>query len=277
MNLRNIGAKRLSLIMSSWSWATIWRLFLYTIIPYGIFSQYLSWAKVASCSMTPTILTHDATVLVKYNIRVYDIINSSIGGIPIIGNILQSNFFHKFSPLVHKYKILSQNIITFKKIEIGDIVVFQTPGDESAYTKRIIAGPGDTVQQYYGYYFVNGKQLKYTYKGQIKTSENNLPIVGDMWEETSCDGRKTYNILMTRPVGSYKDISDVFIVPEDSYFVSGDNRHNSDDGRSMLSFIHKDHIDYRVILNVFSNAKLTTLDLYEWVKSIRKEYCLKVL
>lgn len=281
MSIRDLSRKRIpfkklssNIIIRWFGYLVDW---LYAIlIPYSIFSLCISWSKVASCSMTPTILTHDIGVVCKYKIKVYDIMSIGTEFLPIIGEMIKSNFFHKFSPLVKKYSWLNLDVITFKNIEIGDIVIFQIPGDESAYTKRVIAGPGDKVQFYYGYYFINDKQLEYTYKGIIETRENNQKITGDMWEEVSTNGKR-YNILMSSPMGSHRDISEVFYVPENSYFVSGDNRYNSDDGRSMLSFIHKDQISHHVVFNIFSNANLTTLNLYEWIKSIRREYSLKVV
>jgi signal peptidase I len=44
--------------------------------------------------------------------------------------------------------------------KIGDVIVFRNPADESLdYVKRLVAGPGDTVQMIKGRLHINGKQL----------------------------------------------------------------------------------------------------------------------
>lgn len=91
----------------------------------------------------------------------------------------------------------------------GDIVVFKFPDDESQiYIKRIIGLPGETIEGKDGYVYLNGTLLEEDY-------------VKEQLEED---------------FGPYE-------VPEDSYFVMGDNRNESEDSRFWENtFLNKDKI-----------------------------------
>ncbi len=87
----------------------------------------------------------------------------------------------------------------FHEPKRGDIVVFYFPDDETQrYLKRIIGLPGDTVQIKDGKVYING---------------STTPLKEDYLKET--------------PVGDYGP----YTVPEDSYFMMGDNRNDSFDSR----------------------------------------------
>lgn len=97
----------------------------------------------------------------------------------------------------------------FKDPERGDIVVFPYPdGEEEDYIKRIIGLPGDTVEGKNGYVYINGEPLEETYVKEI----------------------------LDQDFGPYT-------VPEDHYFMMGDNRNESLDSRYWENkFVEKDKI-----------------------------------
>lgn len=89
----------------------------------------------------------------------------------------------------------------FSDPERGDIVLFSYPVDEKkTYIKRVIGLPGETVEIRNGEVFIDGSDTPLT--------ENYLH---EEWY--------------------YKNDGFYFVVPEDSYFMMGDNRNNSADGR----------------------------------------------
>ena len=87
------------------------------------------------------------------------------------------------------------------RIERSDIVIFYYPADQSkSFIKRVVGLPNDRVEIREGQLFINGDRVTEPYVD----SKNNQ------------SSRST------------KEIS----VPEDNYYVVGDNRDNSNDSRS---------------------------------------------
>lgn len=108
------------------------------------------------------------------------------------------------------------------KPQRGDIVAFHCPdGADTPYLKRILALPGETIQGSNGKILINGVELEEDY---IK-------------EACYVD------------FGPYK-------VPEDSYFMMGDNRNNSDDSRYWdKKFVKKKDIIAKGFLEYYPRVK----------------------
>jgi len=104
----------------------------------------------------------------------------------------------------------------FSEPDRFDIVIFRYPDNESLlYVKRVIGLPGETVTIRNGQVFINDSQT---------------PLRDDFINDT--------------PRGNYGP----FLVPEDSYFMLGDNRNNSEDSRAWADpFVHSDGILGRAI------------------------------
>jgi signal peptidase I len=94
--------------------------------------------------------------------------------------------------------LISKVTFYFRDPQIGEVIVFRPPDKEQPdYIKRVIAGPGDIVEVKEGVVYVNGTALDEPY---IKT-------------------QPYYSLAPTE-------------VPEDHYFVLGDNRNNSNDSHN---------------------------------------------
>ncbi len=116
------------------------------------------------------------------------------------------------------YVIASKLYYINNKPERGDIVIFKTPDDiEQLYLKRIIGIPGDKVEIKDSFVYINNEIIEEPYL-----------------KETMSGNWGPYN------------------VPENSYFVLGDNRNNSQDSRYWQNtFVQEDAILGKVLLKYF--------------------------
>jgi len=112
----------------------------------------------------------------------------------------------------------------------GDIIVFKYPQDEKRdFIKRIVAGPGETVQIRGSQVFVDGRPLREAY---VKRPDPPPPPGG----QTYC---------------GYAYGCEPTVVPASSYFVMGDNRDNSQDSR-YWGFVKRDKIKGKAFLIYWS-------------------------
>jgi signal peptidase I len=181
----------------------------------------------------------------------------------IIGDHLLVNKFI-FGP-GSRFPLLPQREITR-----GDIIVFKYPGNpnnplddqrpdntpfKTNYVKRVIGLPGDHIEVREKLVYVNGKPLP---EHQIisrdhddldSTSEfeNNKPL--DIIDSPARKPGETYDVYFSenRRLDSGFDK----VVPPNHYFVMGDNRNNSADGR-VWGFVPRDLIIGRAMFVYWS-------------------------
>ncbi len=150
--------------------------------------------RIPSGSMKPTLLVGDFILVNKYNYGLR---------MPISG----TKFFKIGDP------------------KQGDVIVFRLRKDRKILIKRIVALPGDHVLYRDKNLYINGREIdlrngKISYDGLITAFEHKEHF-----------NEKTHSIF-TYPDYPKRDYRyNNIIVPENTYFVLGDNRDNSQDSR----------------------------------------------
>ncbi len=157
---------------------------------------------------------------------------------------------NKCSDGLGEYIIVSKFIYFFKEPSRGDVIIFEKPNSTKgeSFIKRIIAIPGETVQLRNGKVYIQD-------------------LNGEEFELDESEYLSDINLNNTQPSYGLTE----FVVPEDSYFVMGDNRMRSLDSRAHFStrnpnsknsnstaFVPKDNIKGKAwfVIFPFSQARL---------------------
>jgi signal peptidase I len=111
----------------------------------------------------------------------------------------------------------------------GDIATFTSPKDGVRLIKRIVAVGGDTVSMQKGVLIVNGQAADYpeVVQGQVTLESGNHIAALRLVE---VQGQSRRSIQQFPDVQAVRDFSEITL-PNDSYFMMGDNRDNSLDSR----------------------------------------------
>ena len=150
--------------------------------------------RIPSASMTPTLLTGDFI------------------------------FVNKFAYGL-RLPVINTKIVELGEPQRGDVVVFRLPLDPRVnYVKRVVGLPGDVVEYHTANkrITINGEPISIEMAGPYK--EESGTELG--WEQL---GEHRHRVLLTRgaPLGP----GGKYMVPQGHYFVMGDHRDNSQDGR----------------------------------------------
>lgn len=194
--------------------------------------------------------------------------------------IAVANFPYGFSPLSIPYTPSSWAIRWLdKEPSQGDVIVIRIPHDQNRdYIKRLIGLPGDRIQMVNGVLHINGKSVQieegepYSYYDQKGKTDK-----GRIFYETLPNGAR-HKILKVFDWGSaLADNTQEFIVPEDHYFLMGDNRDRSQDSRfPNIGFIHKKNLIGRADLVWFSTNARSLFDVLNWISiDLLKERLMK--
>jgi len=153
-------------------------------------------------------------------VQAFKIPSGSMKPTLIIGDHLLVN---KFTYGI-KIPLIDRFIIQLDKPKRGDIVVFKYPKDESKdFIKRVIGIEGDVVEIQSDILYVNGEKIDTEYVSKYIDED----ISGAERYEESFGESKHY--ILDQYI-NYEDFGPV-TVPENSIFVMGDNRDNSQDSR----------------------------------------------
>jgi len=165
----------------------------------------------------------------------------------------------------------------FPKIpERGEVVVFKTPeNNRTDYIKRVIGLPGDKIEIKNGIIFINGSEiLRKKLNDFIDTDNYTSNKRVRMYNEYFFN--KEINILDLTDNGIV-DNTQLFNVPENHFFVMGDNRDNSQDSRfiNTVGFIPFHNLVGKAQFIFFSLENSRFLQIWKWPNSIRYERIFK--
>lgn len=161
----------------------------------------------------------------------------------MLPNLLIGDFI-----VVNKYAyglrlpVLNTKILDVGQPERGDVVVFRKPAapglqkDPQAgttFVKRLVGIPGDRVRYVNHQLYINGEAIPYTPigSGRYVGDAGNAGAAGELLFSEALPG-KTHSMLQTaRPLNELQLHSELSLGPGE-YFMLGDNRDNSADGRA---------------------------------------------
>ena len=117
--------------------------------------------------------------------------------------------------MVHDWTIGDRNAYRDEDPQRGDIMIFYLEEEQTSLVKRVIGLPGETVTFVGGHVYINGEPLD-----ESEYLDESV--------ETECE--------------------ETFVVPEDSYFMLGDNREISLDSRYWEEpYVSKEDIESKVL------------------------------
>lgn len=150
----------------------------------------------------------------------------------------------------------NERVFCLKRSQIhhGSVVIFDANGVDpqvavkTDYVKRVIGLPGDTVRSKNGNIYVNGKKINQSY---ISMSQRDA-------------GTGNWNLKSISVQNSWLKNNGATKVPKGEYFVLGDHRSVSNDGR-YWGFVPKNKIDGVVKVPSWAGTKTTRQNVNkEW-------------
>ena len=182
-------------------------------------------------------LTFRSCALEPFNIPSGSMIPSLLIGDYLFVNKVSYGYSRHSFPF--SLPIVPKGRIFYSEPQRGDVVVFRLPSKTSIdYIKRVVGMPGDRIQMIDGILHINDVPVKRTLVEIINENDvlythyhEELPngVIHSIWERTDHE---------------MKDNTPIYIVPEDHFFMMGDNRDNSQDSRwlEIVGYVPKENL-----------------------------------
>ncbi|MBN2136750.1 MAG: signal peptidase I [Sedimentisphaerales bacterium] len=202
---RNKAVKFIRKTWKEW-WKTAFFI-IFVVIP--VKSSLADWNWVPTGSMNPTILEGD---LVYVDKAAYDL----------------------------RIPLTMHRLAKWADPQRGDIVICFSPDDGTRLVKRVVALPGETVEMRKNVLFIDGQPVSYSeidseYKEDLPSRLTSRTILAT----EKLQGHE-HAVMSVPSIPAMRDFGPVTI-PEESYFVMGDNRDNSRDSR-YFGFVGRNEI-----------------------------------
>ena len=214
---------------------------------------FLEWAK--SFTIAIVLFLFVRTFLVE----AFKIPSGSMEKTLLVGDFLLVN------KMVYGAEVpfTGKHLPAVRRPQRGDVIVFQWPVDHTKnFVKRLVGVPGDTLQMTEGELYVNGVR-------QLERYVEHTEPESDPTDATF-DWQKDY-LLKTAEAAPGPPPSrnnwGPLVVPQDEYFVLGDNRDNSLDSR-YWSFVPDSLIRGRPMF-VYYSYDPDSLNRMSWLTRIR--------
>lgn len=234
-------------------WSNVRGLFWALLIALAIRSLIFEPYNIPSSSMVPTLLIGDYLFVSKYDYG------------------YSRHSFPLSVPLVPRGRIFAD------EPQRGDIVIFKLPTDNKTdYIKRVIGLPGDRIQMAGGRLYINDKLVE---REKIAEEDWVVEVEGlvhyTKYLETLPNG--VQHLIYEQGDNKILDDTDVFTVPENHYFMMGDNRDNSSDSR-IFGFVPAQNLEGKARFIFYSNnGKGAFWQFWKWGDSLRLERFFKGL
>ena len=230
----------------------------------------LDWAKSIAAALVLFL------VLKTFLVQTFVITSSSMEETLLVGDFLI------LSKLAYGPQIpfTDLHLPGYTDPERGDVVVFRPPHDPGLdVVKRIVGMPGDTLLMRDKALFINGQAMPEPY---TRYSDREWDVVHP-WMRWQCGDRVAlspdisgaYPVPRERPgtngerCSPTRDQWGPLVVPEDNYFVMGDNRDDSVDSR-YWGFLEEDRLRGEALVIYYSYDKQPRRP-FSFIRNIRPD------
>ena len=160
----------------------------------------------------------------------------------------------------------------------GDVAVFKTPQDNRTdYIKRIIGLPGDKIKIINGEININNNLI-------LRKKNNDFIDIDSQGNKKRIRKYREYffnneiDVLDIMDNGIV-DNTPFFVVPDNHFFVMGDNRDNSQDSRfiNVIGYVPFDNLVGKARFIFFSLENSRFYEIWKWPRAIRYERIFKTI